>query len=101
MIDLGGISATRLLMRQLFEQRDKFLTLDIGPFGDGSDSDNVQVGPNMGFSDGSLVMSFDAGSNQHCFNTEDAQAVRNLIEAMLGWLDWVDSGCVRTTEKTK
>ena len=99
MVDLGGITPARLLMRRLFEQQDKFLTLDIGPFGDGSDSDNVQVGPNMGFSDGSFVMSFDAGSNQHCFNPEDAQAIRNLIEAMQGWLDWVESGGVRRTER--
>lgn len=100
MVDLGGISATRLLMRRLFEEQDKFLTLDIGPFGDGSDSDNVQVGPNMGFTTGSFVLSFDAGSNQHCFTPEDAQAVRNLIEAMQGWLDWVENGCVRTTKET-
>lgn len=98
MVDLGGISATRLLMRRLFEDQEKFLTLDVGPFGDGSESDNVQLGPNMGFGNACFVMSFDAGSNQHAFEPDDADAVRQIIEAMQGWLDWVDSGCVRTKE---
>jgi hypothetical protein len=99
MDDLGGITATRLLMRKLFEEQEKFLTLDVGPFGEGSDSDNVQIGPNMGFNDTTLVLSFNAGSNQHAFEPDDAPAVRQIIEAMQGWLDWVESGCVRTTEE--
>jgi len=98
MADLGGVSATRLLMRRLFEDQEKFLTLDVGPFGEGEDSDNVQIGPNLGFNSGTFVMSFDAGSNQHAFEPGDADAVRQIIEAMQGWLDWVDSGCVRTKE---
>lgn len=98
MVDLGGMSATRLLMRRLFEDHEKFLTLDVGPFGEGEGSDNVQIGPNLGFNSDTFVMSFDAGSNQHAFAPEDAGAVRQIIEAMQGWLDWVDSGCVRTRE---
>lgn len=98
--DVTDRTPTRALMRQLFEQQDTTLTLDIGYFGDGVD-DNVNVGPNGGFSPDALVLSFESGGNQHAFVPGDAQHVRQLIQAMLGWLDWVDSGCVRTTEEIK
>lgn len=90
---------TRALMRQLFETQDTTLTLDIGCFGDGAD-DSVSVGPNPGFSKHTFVMSFASGSNQHGFTPDDAAHVRQLIQALLGWLDFVESGCVQPNRET-
>lgn len=91
------MTPTRALVRQLFEQQDTTLTLEIGPFGDGS-PDTVNVGPNGGFSSDAFVMSFEGGSNQHAFTPGDAGHVRQLIQAMKGWLDWVETGQVKTVD---
>lgn len=87
--ELTGFTPTRLLMRQLFEDQDTTLTLDIGYFGDGVD-DSVNVGPNPGFSSDCLVLAFREGS-QHGFSRADAPHVRQLIQAMLGWLDYIEA----------
>lgn len=89
--DLTAFTPTRLLVRQLFEDQDGSMALGIGPFGDGSADDNVTVGPHPGFSSDCFVMSFAAGSNQHGFSPSDAQAARYLIQAVLGWLDYVEA----------
>lgn len=89
--DLTGFTPTRLLMRQLFEDMGTTLTLDIGPFGDGGSDDSVNIGPHAGFTSDCLVLSFAAGTNQHGFSPADAPAVRQLIQAVLGWLDYIEA----------
>lgn len=89
-------SATQMLVRAFYEQSISNMTLEVTGWGEeGADCESVKIGPHPGFSNDCLVLTFSSQCNQHGFVPRDAPEVRLIIEALQGWLDWVDSGCVR------
>ncbi len=87
---------TRAFVKRLFERsaekKPQSLGLDFMAIGEAGD-ESLSVGPHPGFEPTSFVMSFksDAGGGWQCaFAEHDVEDVRYFIEALQGWVEFVD-----------
>jgi hypothetical protein len=88
--------STKAFVRRLFEKaaekKSQTLKLDFVCIGE-SGEESLSVGPHPGFWATSFVMSFgsDAGGGWQCaFSEHDVEDVRDFIEALQGWVEFVD-----------
>lgn len=87
---------TRAFVKRLFERsaekKSQSLGLDFMAIGDDG-NESLSIGPHPGFWATSFVMSFksDAGGGwQGAFSEHDVDDVRDFIEALQGWVEFVD-----------
>jgi len=88
--------STKAFVRRLFERsaekKSQSLGLDLLAIGEAGD-ESLSIGPHPGFEPTSFVMSFksDAGGGWQCaFAEHDVEDVRDFIEALQGWVEFVD-----------
>jgi hypothetical protein len=96
---------TRAFVKSLFEKavNKKLLglTLDIVSFGEAGEG-GLSVGPHPGFEPTSFVMSFesDGGSGWQCAFAEiDIEDVREFIEALQGWVEFIEENRLGDKDK--
>ena len=93
----NDMGATGAFMKQLFEDAKKHgagtLTIDLNGLGEIGD-DGIAIGPHPGFAPTSFVMSFRSETgergDQWAFSAEDIQEVRHFVQALQGWIAFIE-----------
>ena len=92
-------------VKSLFEKavnkKSTGLTLDLTSFGECGD-ESLSVGPHPGFEPTSFVMSFESGEGtgwQCAFAEDDVDNVQELIEALQGWVEFIEENRLGDKDK--
>lgn len=89
----------RDLVKRLFEAKDEWAGIDIGPI---EGSNHMTLEQHAGFGSGILVMRLDAGKDgEYFFSIEDFHAARQLAHGLLGWADVAERLYRETNEEIR
>lgn len=73
------------IIKRLFEAKDEWAGVDIGPIGGSND---LSLEQHAGFGRGQLVLRLQDGMRgEYYFDLEDFHAARQLAHGLLGWAD--------------